>query len=141
MGKNLKPLSFYLFQSKLYFNRQEEGIPHPDLWHKIVFREFAALSYETKIDLAQDCYGLERGRLVYLDAEKTWILYGTPGLAPYLDQIKKILKLEGVALKTDFKTDKHYKKNPLHSKNIEHAVRLLKSSGPLSQNIAEAIEL
>ncbi len=130
------PLSFYVLQGSIYFNSSnDEGLPHPDLWKKVVMKAFQGLAYDNKVDLFNHCYGIERGRIVYKSETDTWVLYGTPGCESHQEMLKEVFALTGVRLETDFRTDRHYKTVKADVCAVEHSIRLAKLTSSQKQLI------
>lgn len=137
--KNLnkpRPLSFYILLDTIYFNSShDEGIPHPDLWKKVVVKAFPGLAYENKVELFNHCYGIDRGRIVYKTETDTWVLYGTPGCEAYQDFLKESFALTARKLETDFRSDLHYKTMKADISAVEHSIKMAKLTGSMEKLI------
>jgi hypothetical protein len=120
LGFTLEELSFYLLGSTVFFNKDEGGIPHPDLWEKVVDQAFKGLVYENRQDLKQHCYGADRGRIVKQE-DGNWVIYGTPGCEQFEIQLAKEFGLK--EYRSDYQTDLHYKTVKLDVQAVKDSMR------------------
>jgi hypothetical protein len=127
MEKLPKPteLSFYLINDSVYYNQTGAGLDHPDLWKKVVMKVFTKLNYEDRIELCTHCYGVDRGRVVYIKEDDSWAIYGTPGCEDHKIQLIEHFHLDKVNLIIDFKTDIHYRTRENQVKQVQSCAKLV----------------
>lgn len=115
--------SFYIVDGQIYYS--EKGIDHSDLWKKIVLKTFPNLDYDTKMELVNAPYGIDRGRVDWygdFDSEGKpmgkgkYILFGTPGCKQHESELKRIFYLDKLP-KSKFEanftnSDGHYVTKP-----------------------------
>lgn len=124
MGFTLEELSFYLLGSTVFFNKDEGGIPHPDLWEKVVEKFFTNLVYENRKELKLKAYGVDRGRIVKKE-NGSWALYGTPGLEKWSDELVSLFGLDEAECVIDLRTDNHYKTIPEDVDTVKDCLKLI----------------
>jgi hypothetical protein len=110
-------LSFYLLGDTVYFNRNQEGIGHSELWQKIVKLLFFKVNSVDYKRLLLAWYGINRGRVTKLDKPNAWAIYATPECRFHEDQLIDFFHLQETDLTKDFETDLHYK---MEDADIEH---------------------
>ncbi len=115
-------LSFYIIANRIFYNTKGDGIPHIDLWRKIVSKVFTRLDFESRQDLMEYPYGIERGRVVFF--EGVWRLYGTPGCRPYQEELETYFKLANISHQVDFEFDRHYRLIFSDVSSIKHSLKL-----------------
>lgn len=117
-----KELSFYIIANQIFFNSKGDGIPHIDLWRKIVSKVFVSLEFKSRQELMEYPYGIERGRIVFF--EDVWRLYGTPGCQPFQTRLEDAFGLTSVPHAVDFEFDRHYRLISSDVRAVAHALKL-----------------
>ncbi|TNF32288.1 MAG: hypothetical protein EP319_00080 [Deltaproteobacteria bacterium] len=121
-----KETSFYILGSSVFYNQEGEGIPHPDLWEKVVEKFFTNLAYENRKELKLRSYGAERGRIVHKE-DGSWAFYGTPGLEKWSHELVSLFGLDEAKYVIDLRTDNHYKTIPEDVDTVKDCLKLIGS--------------
>ena len=155
LAKKAQLGSFYILNGVIYYNTEDNGKEHPDLWKQIVLKcgLFDKLVYENKMELIHAQYATDRGRVTWQglfnvrgepDFTKpgNYMLYGTPGCKEYASKLKSLFSLTNMPeerYKEDWKTDGHYKVVPADANVLKDSLKLMgikeKGQGNVQINI------
>ena len=130
--------SFYILNGTIYCSRA--GIPHSALWLKVAAHAFRGLPHELLLEVKNAIYGCDRGRVTWtgklVDGVPTgggsYLLMGTPPCSKHEKQLKEYFSLTDLPkgkLKTDWKSDLHYKVVPADVNLLKEAARWVANEG------------